>query len=158
MKKNKLNIIDITVIIIILIMIFAAVIKFSNYNDSSEETAKIDTINYEIKLNNVRDYTVNALVSGDTVYDTLTNVEIGKIVDKIVTPAKIYDSLNDGTIIETQIPNKYDIILKIQTNGLINDIGYFANNTVELKVGSEKTIETLYVKTTGKISKIEHSL
>ena len=158
MGKKKINIIDISVIAIILIMIFVATIKFGKYNATSEESTKLDTIRYEIKINNVRDYTVNALESGDIVYDTLTNVQIGKLVEKRVKPAKGYEVLKDGKIIETEIPNKYDMVLEIETPALINSTGYFANQSVELKVGSEKTIETLYVKSTGIISKIEQNL
>ena len=157
MNKPKINIIDISVILLVLILIFVATVKFRNYNETNEEGSKIDTIKYEIKISNVRNYTIDAFVIGDIVYDTATNVEIGKIINKNVTPAKGYEVMKNGKIIETQIPNKYDIILEVETPGLINDTGYFANRSVELKVGSEKTIETLYAKSTGIINKIIQS-
>ena len=151
MNKHKINIIDISVIVLIFILIFVAVIRFRSFNETDEVGSKLDIIRYEIKISSVRDYTVDAFVSGDVVYDTETNVDIGKIINKNVTPAKGYEIMKDGKIIETQIPNKYDIILEIETHGLINDIGYFANNSVELEVGNDKTIKTLYAKSTGTI-------
>lgn len=154
MKKNKFNIIDISVIILVLILILAATVKFGNYNKTNDDTAKIDTINYKIKISNVRNYTVDAFVIGDTLYDTQTNVEIGKIIDKEVTDAKGYEVIKSGKIVETKVPNKYDLVLVIETQGTIDNSGYFANRSVELKVGSEKIIETLYAKSTGIITEI----
>lgn len=154
MKKNKFNIIDISVIILVLILILAATVKFGNYNKTNDDTAKIDTINYKIKISNVRNYTVDAFVIGDTLYDTQTNVEIGKIIDKEVTDAKGYEVIKSGKIVETKVPNKYDLFLVIETQGTIDNSGYFANRSVELKVGSEKIIETLYAKSTGIITEI----
>ena len=66
-----------------------------------------------------------------------------------------YEKLANGQIVQIAIPNKYKLILVIETDGVENENGFYANKTVELKVGSEKTIETLYIKTTGKITKIE---
>lgn len=154
MNKRKINIIDITVVLIVFILIFAAIVKYRNFNETDEVNSKLDTIVYEIKVSNIRNYTVEAFVSGDIVYDSQTNVEIGKIIDKIVTPAKGYETMKDGNIIETEIVDKYDMVLEIETPGLVNDTGYFANKTVELKVGSEKMIETLYAKSTGVVLKI----
>ena len=54
------------------------------------------------------------------------------------------------------MPNKYDLVLVIETQGTIDNSGYFANRSVELKVGSEKIIETLYAKSTGIITEIAH--
>ena len=156
MKKCKFNIIDISVIILVLILVLAATVKFRNYNKTNDETAKIDTIDYKIKISNVRNYTVDAFVIGDTVYDNQTNVEIGKIIEKGVTDAKGYEVIKSGKIVETKVPNKYDLVLVIETQGTIDNSGYFANRSVELKVGSEKIIETLYAKSTGIITEIAH--
>ena len=156
MKKCKFNIIDISVIILVLILVLAATVKFGNYNKTTDETAKIDTIDYKIKISNVRNYTVDAFVIGDTVYDNQTNVEIGKIIEKEVTDAKGYEVIKSGKIVETKVPNKYDLVLVIETQGTIDNSGYFANRSVELKVGSEKIIETLYAKSTGIITEIAH--
>ena len=156
MKKCKFNIVDISVILLILILVLAATVKFRNYNKTDDETAKIDTIDYKIKISNVRNYTVDAFVVGDTVYDSQNNVEIGKIKEKEVTEARGYEVIRSGKIVETKVPNKYDLVLVIETQGTIDNSAYFANRIVELKVGSEKIIETLYAKSTGIITEIAH--
>ena len=149
MNKKKINIIDLLVVLLILILIFAAVMKFRNYNVTGDDNAKIDNFKYDIKISNIRNYTLDAYLIGDMVYDAQTNMEIGKIVDKSYSASKEYVKINTGVLVEAEIPERYDMILTIETDGTINETGYFANRSVELKVGSEKTIETLYAKSTG---------
>lgn len=158
MKKSKFNIIDISVVILILILILAASVRFGNYNKTNDDSAKIDTFTYKVKISNVRSYTVDAFIIGDTLCDTQTNIEIGKILEKECVEAKSYETLKNGKIIETTVPNRYDLILNVETQGTIDNSGYFANRSVELKVGSEKVIETLYAKSTGRIVEISEKI
>ncbi len=156
-KKFKLNIIDVIVIFLIVILVCASIVKFRNYNETGEENSRIDTIVYNVKISNIRNYTVDAFEIGDVVYDSQMNVEIGKIIDKKYVEAKGYEALKSGEIIETKIPNKYDMILTLEAPGLISENGYYANKSVEIKVGSEKIIETLYAKSGGMITDILQS-
>lgn len=157
MTKRKINIIDISVILIIMILIFAATIKFKNYNETDDVNSKIDNIIYDIRINGIRNYTVDAFEVGDILYDTQTNVEIGKIINKVSSKAKVYEKVKSGEMVEVEIPNRYDMILTMETTGTINETGYFANRSVELKVGSEKIVETLYAKSTGTIIRISEN-
>ena len=63
LKKCKFNIIDISVIVLVLILILATVVKFGNYNKTNDETAKIDTIDYKIKISKDSNSVYNYLVS-----------------------------------------------------------------------------------------------
>ena len=69
----------------------------------------------------------------------------------------IAKSMVDGTVKVVENPYKKDVILTIETPGTVTDLGYFANKSIELKVGSEKNIETLYATTIGKIGSIAYS-
>ena len=69
--------------------------------------------------------------------------------------SKINSETTDGRIIYVENPERYDVTITVETEGIENDKAYFANKSVELKVGSEKTVETRYVKTTGRIISIE---
>ena len=156
MKKRKINTIDLGVIIVLILLVVAIVFKYKKFNaDDGGVTSKIDKIIYEMSFTGVRDYTTDAFESGDTVYDSQTNVAIGKITEKNIETSKEYKFMENGTAVKTEVPGKYDLKLKIETEGMINTSGYYANKTVELKVGSEKTIETKYVKSTGRIASIE---
>lgn len=157
MAKRKINIIDISVILIIAILIFASTIKFRNYNETDDVNSKIDNIVYDVRISGIRNYTVDAFEIGDILYDTQTNVEIGKIINKVSNKTKVYEKIKSGEMVEVEIPNRYDMILTMETTGTINETGYFANRSVELKVGSEKIVETLYAKSTGTIIRISEN-
>lgn len=155
MKNRKFNILDIAVVIIILLLVFATFMKFRNYNAEASENSSLEKIEYTIKIYGVREYTSNAFEIGDKIYDTQTNAEIGKIVNKEIMPTTSYEKIENGELVKVEVPERYDLTLTLETEGTITQNGYFANRSVELKVGSDKQIETRYVKTTGKIMNIE---
>lgn len=155
MKNRKFNILDIAVVIIILLLVFATFMKFRNYNAEASENSSLEKIEYTIKIYGVREYTSNAFEIGDKIYDTQTNAEIGKIVNKEIMTTTSYEKIENGELIKVEVPERYDLMLTLETEGTITQNGYFANRSVELKVGSDKQIETRYVRTTGKIMNIE---
>ena len=65
--------------------------------------------------------------------------------------------MSDVKTIVAENPYKKDIILTIETPGSSTNNAFFANKSVELKVGSEKTIETLYTTTLAKVRSITYS-
>ena len=155
MKKIKINILDISVVIIIILLVFATVIKFRNYNVDTNENSSLENIQYEVRIGNIREYTANAFEIGDKLYDSQTNVVIGKIIDKKIEPHYAYEKLSTGKLVKVEMPEKYNLKLVVETEGSVTEEGYYANRSVELKVGSDKQIETLYVKTTARITDIE---
>lgn len=156
MKKHKINPIDLSVALVLILLVVAAFFKYKKFNaDDGGITSKVDKITYEMCFSGIREYTTKAFESGDAVYDSQTNVTIGKIVGKNIENTKEYEYMENGKAIKIDVPEKYDLKLTIETEGIINTSGYYANKTVELKVGSEKTIETKYAKSTGKITSIE---
>lgn len=157
MKKIKINILDLFVLIIIVALIFASIVKFRNYNEEDNENSKIDKFTYQLKISGVREYTIDAFSSGDIIYDSQANVEIGKIVGITYTNSKGYEQTENSKVVSLEFPDKYDLLLQVETDGIINESGYYANKTVELRVGSEKTIETLYVQTNARITSIQVS-
>lgn len=150
---KKINIIDVAVVILILILIVFAYLKFGVYEHTKTD-AEMSSIQFSIKISEVRKYTREAFKVGDTVYDSQTKLAIGSITNIEMENSKVNSETTDGRIILVENPERYDVIITIETQGIENDKAYFADKSVELKVGSEKVIETLYVKTTGKIISI----
>lgn len=139
--------------VVIITLIIGAVLKFGKFNSNSNENIA-QTIEYKLEVDNIREYTVDGIKSGDMVYDSQTGVNIGTITNVEVTNAKTYESTSTGETIIVTNPYKYDMVLTIETPGSITESSYYANKTIELKVDSTKTIETKYVKTTGRFIEI----
>lgn len=152
-KKIKFNIIDFLVLLVVVIVVFAASAKFSKYNVKTEESSET-TLKYTIDVNNVRDYSLTAYQIGDVVYDSLTGVNIGTISKIDSYDAVTYENTEKGEVVKVTNPYRKDIILHIETPGTIESNAYYANKSIELKVNSQKAIETKYIKTTGIISNI----
>lgn len=150
---KKINIIDVAVVILILILIVFAYLKFGVYEHTKTD-AEMSGIQFSIKISEVRKYTGDAFKVGDTIYDSQTKLAIGSITNIEMVNSKVNSETTDGRIILVENPERYDVIITVETQGIENDKAYFADKSVELKVGSEKVIETLYVKTTGKIISI----
>ena len=152
-RKFKINIVDLLVVIVIITLIVAASVKFSKYNTKTEESTET-TILYTMNVLNVREYSADAYKSGDTVYDSLTGVNIGTIKDVTQTEAVTYEITEDGGLSKIINPYRRDLVLYIETPGTVENNAYYANKSIELKVNSKKAIETKYAKTTGTISNI----
>lgn len=153
---GKINLFDAAILLLLLALIIAGISKFRTFNETVD-ASELGKITYTFTISNVRDYTANAFVSGDSVYDSGTNVNIGTIKKVEAKPARTAKSLADGSVKVLENEYKNDIILTIETPGSVNDIGYFANKSIELKIGSEKEIETRYAISSGKITSINYN-
>ena len=153
-KFKKVNIYDIGALILILALCAAAYIKFGIIDHTKVDT-QMSNIEYSILFTGLREYSVDAFKSGDIVYDSQTKLEIGTIKEIKSEPAKVVVETVNGEAKEVVNNQRFDVTLVIDTEGLENDIGYFANRSVELKVGSAKQIETLYIKSSGIVSSIK---
>ncbi len=151
---KKINIYDIAAIILILVLCVAAYVKFGIIEHTKTE-AQMSTIEYTIMFPGLRKYSVDTFKSGDTVYDSQTKISIGTIKAISYENARAEIQALNGEVLEVKNPERYDVTLTIETPGLENDKGYFADRSIELKVGSEKFIETLYIKSNGKIKSIK---
>ena len=151
---GKINIVDCFVLLIILLLIIGAVMKFGKFN-SGVEVSSNQIIEYQMKIKNVRDFTIDAMQSGDIVYDSQTGNSIGKITNVEKEDAITYDFKSTGELIEVHNSDRCDAIITIETDGTVDENGYYANKIVELKVDSTKIIETKYVKTSGTIVDIK---
>lgn len=150
---GKINILDFFVLLVIVLLVIGAILKFGKFNNKTDESST-QTIEYKIEVKSIREFTINALASGDTVYDYQTGVNIGKITNVEKKPAETYDVAENGEIMKVYNPYRYDIVITIETPGDASKDAYYANKTIELKLDSEKKIETKYAKTTGKIMEI----
>lgn len=152
---GKINLFDFAIVILVIILIIAGVTKFKTF-DKTVDASAMGKIQYTFLIEDVRSYTADALKSGDTVFDSATNINIGTITNVKREPAKVVKNLADGATKIFENEYKNDVILTIETPGTMSNTGYFANKSIELKVGSEKEIETLYMTSLGKVTSISY--
>lgn len=153
---GKINVFDVVICLLIIALVVAGFKKFKIFNNAVDATSA-GKVTYTFVINDVRDYTANAFVSGDYLFDTNTDINIGKITDVEIKDAKVMKSLATGKSVFAENPYKRDVILTIESPGSMTNDAYFANKSVELKVGSEKKVETRYAMVTGKVGSISYT-
>ncbi len=132
---GKINIVDLLVVLLIVVAICATVYKFgfSAHNDVNETTTKIE---YVLKASGVRDFTLDSMKTGDTIYDDETNKPLGVIAHVEAKDAMDYALKADGTTVYTSKPGRYDAYITIESDARVLDGGYLANGTKEIGVFS----------------------
>ncbi|MBZ4645598.1 MAG: hypothetical protein PWR27_485 [Petroclostridium sp.] len=138
---GKVSIVDIVVVLLILAAVSGTYYKFFLVR-KGRSVAQFDTIQYQVQVKDVRKASVDAIEEGAAIFDDETGNSMGKIISKEIQPAKDYIVKTDGTYVEAEKPDRYTVIVTIETPGVENDYGYFANGTREIKRGSDLKLKT----------------
>ena len=146
---KKMNFADVIIILLILICIVGIAIRFSGTNDLS--ATKIE---YQIELKGIRDYSVAALEKRGEVFDPKLKKSMGTIVDLAVTGAMGEKEMADGTNVIAPMPERYDVILTIQTDGSVGESSYYSSASNELCIGKTYELYTKWSSCFGTIRKV----
>lgn len=149
---GKLNIIDALVIFVIIMIVAAGAYKFLRVNPQVAAQEKMMEIT--IKVEGVRQPTVDIMHEGDQVQEYDSNLPYGEIIKKEVMPATDIIETADGRFVEAEIPNKYDMMLTFAVQGTVN------NNSItvaskEMRIGGKLVIKTNIYAVNGKIFNIK---
>lgn len=117
--KKKFNWIDV-VILLIIVAALGFIIKF--FSDRSNDYAvNKETVQVTVRIDEVRQETVNVINVGDIFKDQDTNQVFGKIIDKKVTDAYRTVETGDGKIVKSVVPNKYSIYITLEGDAIVTD-------------------------------------
>ena len=145
MKRNKgrFNIIDLAVVVIIILLIVGAVYKFKGLEKTSTSVA-METITYEMTVESLREYAVDNILVGDTLFDYTSGNPIGVIKNIEWKDATEPLYTLDGKTVEAKVENRYDGIFTIEAEAVNNNGVYFVGKTYELCVNSKRNVYTKY--------------
>ena len=159
MDKNgklfgKISIVDLVVILLVLTVAVGTVYRFTA---GATQVAEGDvTINYTIRIENVRAFTLYYYHAGLGVYDRQTGQFIGTIMDFTVTPHYAPQILENGEMVHAPFPDTHvNIYLEIETDGRETDGAVYAQGTFEVAANSVTNIRTRYVQVEGIIHSVE---
>jgi len=160
-KLWKFNVVDIT--IILLVIIFAGIFGISYIKSNDDGVVAVGNNSastkfaYTISVEGLSKTSAEMFKIGDDIYDKVSNTYIGKIVELEITDAKGVLEKENGEAILTNVPGKIDVKLKIETEGNIKNGEYLANGLIRIMVGNFKEIKTKYVMCFGTVSSIERN-
>ncbi len=153
--KKKLNVVDITIAVILLMIIFVVIYKFAFSNlSNSNNVNDLDTMSYTVCINGVRQPTVDALHIGDKLYDDTTETYLGKITSIKTESYTTKVSNIDGDYIIVEKPDYFNVYMDIEVPMLEKETGYFASGVVEIKTNSNLYTNTKYASPILQVVKI----
>ncbi len=147
---GKISIIDILVVIIIIAVAAGIYLRFFK----PVETIQVQTekFSYTVCVEKVRNFSVDALRNMGGVYDTETKEYLGEITEIIsVEPTKDTGVTSRGNTVAIEYPERYDVTLKIETDGSVGANGYYTSTSRLISVGGELELTTKYIETTGAV-------
>ena len=149
---GKINIIDFGIVFIIILVALAAYIKFGVLNQTSTST-ELTSVHYTIEISGIRNYSIENLYGGDTVYETGGSA-IGTVVGIETEEYEMSLEMLDGTITTAVVPDRYTMTIEIEADAMITDGRYYIDKTYEIGAGSSKTINTKYIQGSGTVKEI----
>lgn len=139
---GKINILDLSVVVVILLAAFLCFAKFSSFADKSINSGEKQVV-YTLKAKAIRQLSCDAIEIGDKLYDKETNAYIGTIIEKRQEPATEYVNMVDGSITKkAEIPNKYDLYFDVECSAEVNDNGYYMSGTKEIATNGALNVYT----------------
>ncbi len=151
MKNGKvfgiINIIDLLVVVVVLGIIAGIIARFGLTSNNTLGNAC--TFEYVVKVDNVREYTIQGLERKGSVFAKKTNTEIGEIIDVKVEPCKDDEITFDGNREFFDRPDRYTAYVTIRSNGTEHQGAYFNADKEETGVGRDSNICTRYISTNG---------
>lgn len=151
--KKKLNWIDYGLILLALAVIGILFVKFGMSQELSTEKELEERI-VEIEIREVRNYTVDAMVEGDSLYSNDMKHYFGEIIkveSRPITEILVTDS---GEVKEVEVPERYIVNLHVKVNVSERETGYYSEGVTEIKVNSIGSYRTDRVQFTGTVNSI----
>ncbi len=158
MDKNgkvfgKINIIDLLVIVVIIAAAIGISARF--ITNAAKDAKSVTDFSYVVKIEGVRNYTVNALEKMGKVSNIKTGELIGEITNVKSEPQTRQQIDENGRVVNAEIPERYNVYVTVSAEGKDSEDGYFVGGDIELSVGTTMTMATKYVNSTGRVTEIE---
>ncbi len=151
-KIWKLNILDITILFVLLLcLILFFTDKSKATGEIESEQNQVSKFSYQVLISGVSETTGEVIKEGDVLFDKVTSAPMGTITKIETTGAIGFLKTNQGEILAKEIPDKIDLILTVETDGNVKDGEYYANNLVRILVGGSKQLKTKYAMFIGEV-------
>ncbi len=153
---GKISIVDILVVVLVLAMLVGGFVTYQKIasnkvlteNKGLIKTNATGTLEVTMRVKEVRQMTVDAFAEGDEMFFDDTGKFLGEIKAIETEPSKrlIFD--RNGNPVMAEMPQRFDVLLKVAVPGKRLEDGFFTADNIQLVYGSEIKIKTLKIQTT----------
>lgn len=149
---GKINIIDFLVVLVIVVVI--AGIGYRLFSSKGNEATDIKQFEFVVRVEGVRDMTIDALEKKGKVYASKNNIEIGEITDVKVEPFMQSTVSFEGKRSFIEVPEYYTAYITISSEGTISNGQHYDNDKTAIDSGRGYVISSRHVATHGEIVSI----
>ena len=150
---GKINLFDLLVIVLILLLVFGIGYKFLVLD--KEEASNTVEVTYDLKIETVRDVTVNSFRVDDTVYQYTMEETIGKVANVASVPATEPFNTLSGETMEAPVQDRYDVIVTVKGTAIRQEDGSLMMGKVKLTEGGELRVATKLAHCIAKVQNVE---
>lgn len=143
-EKGKLfglvNVIDLLIVLVVLV----GVIGVLKYKDIGNFMSNLTTddggkVYVTYSINGIKDVSVEGVSIGDVFFDEDSRQIIGPVVEKSATQAKIATTNSNGEFVYSDIPDRFDLLVKVEAKGTWNDLEIVVNGD-DIHIGEKQEI------------------
>ena len=100
------------------------------------------SISYQIRTNEIESVVFDKINEDTNIYDSIKNYYIGKVTKKeLATATREVYSEKTGEVEIAEVPNKVNVILTIECDGVVNGKDIVLGGGYDLKVGNQAFVK-----------------
>ncbi|MBQ4145424.1 MAG: DUF4330 domain-containing protein [Clostridia bacterium] len=150
---GKISIIDILAIVAVVVLALGVYLRFSG--QEKVQVSSGEPLECVMKVENIREYTVEALKKGGAVFDKDSKEYIGEITGVTSEQGTTSLLMNDGTYREVPTENRYNAYVTIAFSGKVSDNGYYTNTNQQIAVGSGINLNAKFAQCESKVYSVK---
>lgn len=149
---GKVSIIDILILLVVVVVAAGICMRYGSRVTSSVKSS--EKFEYVLKIEGVRQYTVDALNKKGAVTDKRSEKNMGEITDVRVENATKESVTADGLVTYAEVPDYYTCYVTVNAHGKESADNYVLDDTTELSVGRIVDFYSKYVESSGVIMSV----
>lgn len=141
--NKKFNWVDYLIIFISILILLLFIYRFY-YRDKNQLVNNKDSFKKVVllKLEEAPEFYKEVFQEGDKIYLTSTDEFVGQIKRLEISRAHTNLIRNDGSLVQAEIPEKYNIYLYVESNLLEREAGYYIAGVTEVLVNNSENFYT----------------
>ncbi len=148
---GKISIIDIAVVLLLAVLIVGVLLRMGGNSGEVISGAEYGCV---VKVESVRQFTIDALTKGGEVYDKTTKEYIGTIIGVTSEPATDHLLMADGSHEVVPVDNRYHAYVTISFQGKETPEGYFTTSNQQIYAGGTLVMNAKWAECTGVVQSV----
>ena len=154
---GKVSILD--MIIVMAVIGLALGFVYRRAAPGVQQILQTDSVFYvTFVLEGVRDFTTNAVDTGDVFFRQHDRQPLGSVIRTDVKPATDILYKTDGTAVLAEVEGRYDLYLTLECRGSITDTGYYVNGSQQMAEGGRMRIQSNRILSGAMVYSVDESI